>query len=163
MAVPSIKRRLAALPYEGLLLLALLLIVSFPAAGMKGAVLSGWPHFLYQTYLLCMAAAYFVWFWCHGGQTLAMKTWRFKVVDQVGAPIRVGRALWRFICALLFFSPACASLVLLFFPTRVNPAITILGFVPLVATILWAKYDIDRQFLHDRLAGTRLVSHTAAI
>ncbi|MBL8511207.1 MAG: RDD family protein, partial [Betaproteobacteria bacterium] len=130
MVVPSIKRRLAALPYEGLLLLAVVLIASFPAAGLKGAVLMGWPHFLYQTYLFCVMASYFAWFWRNGGQTLAMKTWRFKVVDSLGAPIGAGRALRRFIFALLFFGPACASLVLLFFPTRLNPAITVLGFVP---------------------------------
>ena len=31
-------------------------------------------------------------------------------------------------------------------------------FVPSLVSIIWAFFDRDRQFLHDRLAGTRLVS-----
>jgi hypothetical protein len=36
--------------------------------------------------------------------------------------------------------------------------ITVWGFLPMVATIWWAKFDADRQFLHDRLVGTCLVN-----
>lgn len=156
-AVPGILRRLAVLPYEGLLLLALLLIVSFPFAGLKGAALSGWLHLLFQAYLFGITAAYFTWFWCHGGQTLPMKTWGIRVIQNDGSSLRVRRALLRFVYALLFFGPACTALVLLFFPARVSPVIAMWGFLPMVATLLWARFDADRQFLHDRLAGTRQV------
>jgi len=46
----------------------------------------------------------------------------------------------------------------MFFPGRVNPALTVLLFVPMVATWWWARFDPDRQFLHDRIAGTRQIS-----
>jgi uncharacterized RDD family membrane protein YckC len=59
------------------------------------------------------------------------------------------------------FGPACAALVLMFFPARLSPAITLWGFLPMIATLLWAPFDADRQFLHDRLAGTRLVDARA--
>ena len=157
LVTPSIKRRIATLPYEGLLLAALLVIASFPVAGLKGATLVGSPHFFFQTYLLSISVAYFTWFWCHGGQTLAMKTWRIRVVTIDGSKINFKRALARLVCATLFYGPACIGLILLFFPDRVSRVIGMWGFLPMIATILWARHDADRQFLHDRMAGTRLV------
>ena len=151
-------RRIAAIPYEGLLLLALLLIASFPIAGLKGYTLGGTPHLIYQIYLLIVTTAYFVWLWHRGGQTLAMKTWRFKVVDRAGKRLTVVQALRRFIYALIFFGPAAAGLVLLFFPDRVRMVVTMWAFLPLIATLWWSNFDPDRQFLHDRLAGTRLIN-----
>lgn len=156
--VPSIIRRMATLPYEGLLLLALMLIASFPFAGFKGATLSGPSHYLFQVYLFAIGAAYFTWFWRNGGQTLPMKTWRLKLVMRDGTTLDLRRALIRYVATLLFYGPACAALVLLFFPNRISPVITVWGFLPMVATIWWAKFDADRQFLHDRLVGTCLVN-----
>jgi uncharacterized RDD family membrane protein YckC len=157
LPAPSVRRRLASLLYEGLLLLALLLIATFPVAGTQGAVTSGTPHVFFQAYLFAVAAVYFTWFWTHGGQTLPMKTWRFKVVSFDGAPLTASRALWRYVLCVAFYFPACAAIVLLFFPQRVHPALTVWLFLPTVATTLWARFDSGHQFLHDRLAGTRLI------
>lgn len=157
LVTPSIKRRVASLVYEAMLLLALLFIAAFPVAGLKGAALTGAPHFIFQAYLLCVSAAYLTWFWCHGGQTLAMKTWAFRVVNVDGSKLNFVRALTRFFVALLFYGPACVGLMLLFFPERVSRVITMWAFLPMAATILWARFDLDRQFLHDRMAATRLV------
>lgn len=156
--VPSIRRRLAAIPYEGLLVLALVLIAAFPLAGLKGVTLKGVPHLLMQVYFFGVTAAYFVWFWHHGGQTLAMKTWRFRVVALNGTRLTVTRAFARFVLAAGFFGPACVGLILLFFPGRISPVLSMWLFLPMIACLLWARYDADRQFLHDRLAGTRLIS-----
>lgn len=157
LVTPSIKRRIAALPYEALLLLALIVIAAFPVAGLKGAALTGVPHIIFQTYLFCVAAAYFTWFWRHGGQTLAMKTWRFRVVTNAGGALNFTTASMRFICAGLFYGPACIGLVLLFFPDRIARVITMWAFLPMIATLLWARHDANRQFLHDKMAGTRLI------
>lgn len=154
---PSIKRRLSALPYEGLVVLSVVIIAAFPVSGLKGAALSGAPQLLFQAYLFCVMAAYFTWCWRHGGQTLAMKTWRIRVVSSAGDPLSFATALTRFICALLFFGPACVGTVLLFFHDRVSPVFAMWAFLPMIATILWARHDADGQFLHDRMAGTRLV------
>lgn len=159
--VPSIVRRVAALPYEGLLLLALLLISLFPFAGMKGATLSGIPHAFLQLYIVVVITTYFTWFWRRSGQTLPMKTWRFRVVDRHGAPLSFPRALLRMLTTTLVYGPACVGIVLLFFPKRVSPVITMWAFLPMLASILWARFDPDRQFLHDRWAGTRLINATA--
>lgn len=155
-SAPSILRRVGAMIYEGLLLLALLLTMSFPVAGLKGAALVGVPHAAFQLYLAAVVAVYFVWCWM-GGQTLPMKTWHFRVVDTRGSPLSAGRSLLRLMAAAVFLGPACVGLVLLFFPQRVDPGIAMWMFVPAMATILFARFDADRQFLHDRIAGTRLL------
>lgn len=157
MNAPGMGRRLACLPYEGLLLLAVLLIASFPAAGLIRPPLAGVPLLVFQGYLQCVVAAYFTWFWSRGGQTLAMKTWHIRVVDARGLPLTLARALLRAGIAALFFGPACAGLVLLFFPGHFSPQLSTGLFVPLIATLLWARFDDGRQSLHDRLAGTRLI------
>jgi uncharacterized RDD family membrane protein YckC len=158
MPAPPILRRIAALPYEGLLLLALVLIASFPIAGLKGAALVGTGHVIYQAWLVVVTGAYFIWQWQKSGQTLAMKTWRFRVVSQKnGATLRWRHAGLRFVVAALFFGPACVGILLLFFPTRLSPLVTAWFFFPLMATLLYARFDGDKQFLHDRIARTRLV------
>jgi uncharacterized RDD family membrane protein YckC len=159
-AVPSTLRRVAALPYEGLLMLALMLVMSFPIAGLKGATLSGVPHLMFQFYLFAILLTYFTWFWRHGGQTLPMKTWKLRVVTRDGAPLDWKFALRRFACAALFYGPACAGIMLIFFPNRISPVITMWMFLPMLATLFWAKFDADRQFLHDRWAGTRIIDAT---
>lgn len=161
LRAPPLWRRVAALPYEGLLLLALMLAASFPIAGLKGMTLTGTPHLVFQFYLFVVSATYFIWFWQHGGQTLPMKTWHFKVVNAQGRPLRPAQAFLRFLYALLFYGPAVTGLVLLFFPDRVSPVVTMWAFLPMIATLWWSQFDSDRQYLHDRLAGTRLVDVTA--
>jgi uncharacterized RDD family membrane protein YckC len=124
---PGLARRLASLLYEAVLLVA----VAFFAASAfyfasGGAPLEGWLLRAHQLFLAAVFAAYFLWCWLRGGQTLAMKTWRVRVVG-----VSPGKALLRFLFALVL--------------------------VPTGASILWALFDRDGQFLHDRLAGTRLV------
>ena len=77
-----------------------------------------------QAFIATVLAAYFLWCWLRGGQTLAMRAWRIRLVD-----VTARKALVRFVLAA--------------------------GLLPL--SILWALVDRERQFLHDRLAGTRLI------
>jgi uncharacterized RDD family membrane protein YckC len=158
--VPGIGRRIAALPYEALLLLALALVMSFPIAGMKGATLGGAPQIIFQIYLFAVMFAYFTWFWRHGGQTLPMKTWRFKLVGYDGEMLGWKRASLRFIFASLFYGPTIAGTMMMFFPNRISPLLTMWTFLPMFATLFWARFDVDKQFLHDRWAGTRIVDAT---
>ncbi|MFN3593526.1 MAG: RDD family protein [Thiobacillaceae bacterium] len=132
----SLRRRLLSLVYEVLLMLAVLVIASFPVAPLVQAMPAPWGRHFQQLYLLVVAGGYLVWFWTHGGQTLAMKTWRIRLVSASGDTVRSRQAWLRYALALLGLA-ACG-----------------LGF-------LWALWDRERQFLHDRLAGTRLVESTA--
>jgi uncharacterized RDD family membrane protein YckC len=135
--VPSIRRRLAAMLYEVLLLAAVLAVVYVlpltVAAASNGKVPS---DLVLRLYLLVVTGLYFMWQW-RQGQTLAMRTWGFEVVSAQG-----GRASW-------------AQLLLRY--GLAWPSIGCLG-----AGLFWALFDAERQFLHDRLAGTRLVRISAS-
>lgn len=130
---PGLARRLACMLYESLLLFAVGFAASwlyFFASGGRGA--EGAGRTLLQLFLLAVFAAYFLWCWLRGGQTLAMKAWRIRLVSGDGHRVTAPAALRRFVLALVL--------------------------VPLAgASVIWALFDRERQFLHDRLAGTRLV------
>ena len=141
--------------YEAMLLFGVLFI-----AGWLFSTLLQQRHALYlraglQLWLFFVLAIYFIWFWTHGGQTLAMKTWRIKAVDaQQGRPLSVQRALARYVLAWLWFIPGL-SLAYFFGDSH-----WILISLPVANLLLWAAtiyLDPKRQFLHDRLAGTRLI------
>jgi uncharacterized RDD family membrane protein YckC len=126
---PSLKRRLASLLYESILLFAVAFLGTwlFQFAAGSFNLVEGWRHTALQLFLLALFAAYFLWCWLRGGQTLPMKTWRIRLVG-----VTPPKALLRFVYALFLM------------PTGVS--------------VVWALFDRERQFLHDRLAGTRLVS-----
>lgn len=120
--------------YECLLIigvLALTFIVPHMIIGVIWqASAPGWFEWLH---LAAVLGAYCTWFWCHGGQTLAMRTWRIRVVDATsGTLLTWPRAVLRYLLCW--------------------PSIGFFG-----AGMMWALLDRDRQFLHDRLAGTRLI------
>ncbi|GMV56363.1 MAG: hypothetical protein AMXMBFR6_21680 [Betaproteobacteria bacterium] len=131
----SVRRRLASLLYEALLLLgvvALGFLVPHLAIGFIWKVAI--PGVLLWAHLFVLLGCYFVWYWRHGGQTLAMQTWRLWVVDaRSGKRPSLPQAWLRFGLSwpsLLFFGVG----------------------------IFWLAVDRDRQFLHDRLAATRIVA-----
>jgi uncharacterized RDD family membrane protein YckC len=132
LRAPALGRRLTSGLYELLLLAALAMIATFPFLAFFGDSTHGWRRHVLQGWVLAVAGAYFAWFWTRGGQTLPMKTWRLRVVRHDGAPVGLGRAL--------------------------HPnVIAVLGFFALGLGFWWALADRDRQFLHDRLAGTAMV------
>jgi uncharacterized RDD family membrane protein YckC len=141
--------------YESLIVTAILLIASFPFAGAATGQLDGLTRHLFQLYLFLVLGLYFVWCWRRGGQTLPMKAWRLRVVDRAGQPLATPRAVLRYmLAALALGSTAVAAIVLLRHPRELGAW---LALAPGLATILWSAVDRDRQFLHDRLAGTRIV------
>ena len=73
-------RRLGALFYDSLLILALLMIWTALLVLMtKGQALS--PHLGYRLSLLFIIVSYCIGFWRHGGQTSGMKAWGLKVIS----------------------------------------------------------------------------------
>lgn len=72
----------------GVLLLALLLphllIGAFAQRVASAPIL--WTH------LFLILLVYFVGFWRHGGQTLAMKTWRIRLISRDGSAISTAQA-----------------------------------------------------------------------
>jgi uncharacterized RDD family membrane protein YckC len=131
-SLAPLRIRLAALIYESLLIVAVAFVASFAALPLVGDLHTPWQRHLYQAWLLAVLFGYFAAFWLRGGQTLAMKTWRIRLVDRDGARITPRQAALRFAVALAGIG---------------------LGGIGL----WWAFIDHDHQFLHDRIAGTLLI------
>jgi uncharacterized RDD family membrane protein YckC len=131
-ATPGIGRRLLSLVYEILLLLAVALLAGGTAAALAHITSLACTRLFTQVIGIATCAAYFVWQWRHSGQTLPMKTWRIRLETVDGTCVTVPRALLRATLATA-------------------------GYLLLGISVIWAFIDRDRQFLHDRLAGTRLV------
>jgi uncharacterized RDD family membrane protein YckC len=130
---PGFFRRLGAMLYDSLLLLAILIMVSFPYVWLTGGAEQGFfVHTLYRIYLLAISFLFFGGFWVRGGQTLGMRTWNIKVVRTDGGPVTWAIALRRFILALI--SLLCLGL----------------GF-------FWILFDRDKLAWHDRWSGTKLI------
>lgn len=140
--------------YEGMLLFGVLFI-----AGWLFSTLLQQRHALYlreglQVWLFCILGLYFIWCWTHGGQTLPMKTWRIRVVTMYGAQLTPWRALIRYLISWMWFVPGLAT------AWALEAKGWMLVLLPALNFALWATtalFDKDGQFLHDRLAGTRLV------
>ncbi|TXI17887.1 MAG: RDD family protein [Nitrosomonas sp.] len=130
---PGFWRRIICLVYEFLLLLAILFVASFIFHLIFRDTQVFYFKPLYQFYLLVIMGYYFTWFWTRGGQTLAMQTWKMRVVSVKGEKLTKKQAITRYLLAILSFS---------FFGVG----------------IFWALFDRDHQFLHDRLAGTRIIT-----
>ena len=131
---PGLPRRLASMAYEILLLSGVLTITLILPHVLIGAFAHRvatptllWAHFFVVLLVYCLG------FWCHGGQTLAMKTWRIRLRTRSGDPARPAQALLRYLLCW--------------------PSLGLGGI-----GIAWALIDRDRQFLHDRIAGTQLAS-----
>lgn len=133
LPTPTIRRRLASMVYDTLLLIG----VSFFGFMAPNIVLGVvFEYMLPQGFLLLnligVVAVYFLWFWSRRRQTLAMRTWKIELRSADGGPPAIDQMLLRFMLAW--------------------PSLFVFGI-----GIFWALIDRDGQFLHDRLSGTRLV------
>jgi len=127
-----LRVRLIAITYEALLLAAILLIATAAFVAVFGDSRTQPVRAVLQLYLLSVAGCYCVWNWTGGRRTLPMRTWRLYLTDRCGSTPSVKVGIVRFLVAVL-------------------------GVLALGAGIVWAFVDPERQFLHDRIAGTRLM------
>ena len=140
--------------YESLLLFGIVFVgglVLGSAGVLLGAPLS--PSTL-QAILFIVLGSYFAWFWSRG-QTLAMKTWRITVVDQQGRRLTPVRALTRYALSWLWLLPPLAASTYFQLPLAEIAVITA-GWVAVWCVL--SRFHPQRQFWHDALAGTRLIS-----
>ncbi len=131
--VPGIGRRVLSMLYESLIVFAVAFFAGLAFYGATHGRLSGSTRLVFQLYLFLVLGAYFIACWSRGGRTLPMQTWKMRVVRPDNLPIGVGRAALRYVLAW--------------------PSLLLFG-----VGVFWAFFDRDRQFLHDRLAGTRVVA-----
>lgn len=142
--------------YEAVLLFGVVFITSYallallqwtyPLPPARRAVL--------QAALFLAIGGYFVWCWTRSGQTLALKTWKLRVVAGDGAPPRPARAALRYLLAWHLWLPGLLWVALFQTHALADAAALGIGFAIL---LLPAVADPQRRLLHDRWTGTRVV------
>lgn len=134
-------RRLAAIFYDSLLLIALwmmivflILLISQTGNQPLGEAIPqhGFWHLAYQLFLLLVAFLFFALFWTRGGQTAGMAAWKIKIQQTNGKPPSWRQALLRFLAAIV-------------------------SWLPLGLGYWWSLFNNERLAWHDYLSGTRLV------
>jgi len=160
----GLARRLAASLYETLPLTALALAVGFallpvlmaapsiPVSERALPPLTPTAQAISFGCLFAVFGAYFAWGWSNGRRTLPMKTWRLAMETSGSAPVGISRAALRYVAC--WIGPGLAIVVY----AGLRP----LGYGRWAVALLavnyaWALVNCDRQFLQDRIAGTRLV------
>ena len=114
IALAGLPRRLAAIVYDSLLLIGVLVGATALALGLVVAViggaavkahnpLAGNPFF--QTYLFLVCFFFYGGFWTHGGQTLGMRAWRLRLQRRDGKGVSWWQALLRFLSGGLWLAP----------------------------------------------------------
>jgi uncharacterized RDD family membrane protein YckC len=152
---PGLRRRLACLVYDGVLLFGVVML-----GALAYGVVTQQRHALHgktglQVVLFVLLAAYFTGFWSRGGQTLAMKTWHIRLLTRDGRPVGAARALGRFLLSWLWFAPALVWMQAAGVGSGGGVATIFVVGMLTYASLVWL--NPQRQYPHDLLAGTRLV------
>jgi uncharacterized RDD family membrane protein YckC len=152
---PSVKRRLLSMVYESFLLLAVTALTT--ALFILVTQNHQGPAYQYglMAALFVIIGVYFIYNWTNSGHTLAMKTWRLCVLGGADGKLSVWTAALRYLFAWGWLLPAFAVRTL--FGLHGKAGIAAIYALGIAAWALTAFLDKDRQFLHDRLAGTRVV------
>ena len=126
-----LSRRLGAMLYDGLLVVALMMFATVPFVIVRGgeSVEPGDPY--YRLTMLIIAWLFFAGFWSRSGRTLGLQAWRLRIETPIGERPGFGAASLRFLAAVI-------------------------SWLPLGLGFWWQLWDKDSLSWHDRLSGTRL-------
>lgn len=137
---PGLLRRLAAIVYDTLLVLPMIMAAVAVATGLwilatgdsgdgdYGATLPAW---LVQLIATCCVVAFYGYFWRLRGQTLGMQAWRIRLKSFDGRPVSLGQTVIRCLGAAI-------------------------SAAPLGAGYLWCLVDRHGRSWHDWLSRTEL-------
>lgn len=155
LATPTRLRRFAGMMYEGVLLFGIVFAASYLFDTLTESHSALMFRHMRQFLLFLAIGVYFLLCW-RGGQTLPMKTWDIRLVDRDGGRPSMGKLVLRYL--LLWPLPLLAALLVQGASMMTGYASTdlLIVFAPF-SIFIWSWFDRDGQFLHDRLAGTRLV------
>ncbi|TLF49131.1 RDD family protein [Halomonas urmiana] len=137
----GLGRRLGAMLYDGLLVLAIWIVIAALHLAVVRLVLGvpaeqvgvGPAQVLSLRLLMALGAfVFFAFFWTKGGMTLGMQAWRLRVQTLDGCSITAFQALQRFLVA------------------GISLAAFGLGY-------LWILFDAERRSWPDIVSGTRVV------
>jgi len=154
LLAPSLRRRMACWVYEGMLMFGVVFIAGYLFSTLSQTRNALDNRHALQAFLFVVFGIYFVWFWAKG-QTLAMKTWNIRIVGREGRAISQPRALLRYVLSWLWFLPPLAVVAPFGLPAA-ESAVLAMGWIAVWAVA--SRFHPERQFWHDALAGTRLIS-----
>jgi uncharacterized RDD family membrane protein YckC len=125
----GLLRRLGAMIYDALLVLAVWMFTLFPMVAVVNDMVYG-P--VVRSVLFLEMYAFFAYFWIYRGQTLGMLAWRLQVVSDYGARLTLTQATLRFVGAVA-------------------------SFVTLGLGYLWMYLDRERRTWPDRLSASQVL------
>ncbi len=133
----SLLRRLAAITYDGIVVIAVLFFSAIPPTVAMVSLSetmqenSGAFRLVMGVYLLLVAFAFYGGFWTHGGQTIGMRAWHIRLVRRDGEPVQWRDAARRYLAAIV-------------------------SWLALGTGFWWAAFDRDKLAWHDRWSDTEL-------
>lgn len=159
----SIFRRLGALVYDGLLVIAVLFLgtlVLLPLTGGKSITPqdSGPWEYAYRAWIALLVAGFFGASWTRRGQTLGMMSWKIRLLKDDGR-----LPGWRDVAIRLLSGAILLLCAVLGLVALVRPGAFRLGqwgivlLLPPAANYLWMIFDGASRSLQDRLTGCRVV------
>lgn len=129
----GLLRRIGAMIYDTLLVVALLFLATIPFIAVRGGEpVEVGDNAIYQATLAVIIFLFYTGYWSLASRTLGMQSWRLRLETLDGDKPGFGAAAIRFFAAILSLLPAG------------------LGF-------LWQLWDKDALTWHDRLSKTRLI------
>ena len=125
-------RQLLAVFYDVWLLAAIFMGASALTLPFTGGepVKPGNPFM--TTYILFIWYGFYAWFWTHGGQTLGMRSWKIKLVNDTGEALTLWHALLRFLSGIptWLFIGIGSYLLIAEQPNLTHPLISALSKLP---------------------------------
>lgn len=156
-------RQLISSIYDGLLLLAVLMIAAAITVPLTQAGIIRPNSPLLSIYLLSVCFLFYAWFWVHGGQTLGMHVWHIRIEQFDGSPITWKQAMIRFISGLPAWGILILSLIRLYVPEPFqlnNFPGWIIAVKPIWLLLIgcgWLVIDHLEISWRDKLSGTHMV------
>ncbi|ANN66277.1 RDD family protein [Bordetella bronchialis] len=161
LPAPPRLRRFACMMYEAVLLFGVVFLADYLFDTLTQSRSGLMLRSARQLWLFLAIGGYFLVCWRRSGQTLPMKTWNIRLVGRDGATPSLARLAWRYVLAWLL--PLLAALAVWAIESLTHWPGTLMFIVAAPFAIFIGSWlDPDGQFLHDRWAGTRLVSVPAA-
>lgn len=157
LSAPPRLRRFACMMYEAVLLFGVVFLAGYLFDTLTQSRNALMLRHARQCWLFLAIGVYFVLCWRRSGQTLPMKTWHIRLVDRNGAPPALARLLARYVLAWIL--PLAAALLVWGIESLSGwPATSMFIVAAPFAIFIGSWLDPNGQFLHDRLAGTRLIN-----
>ncbi len=112
MKLASLARRLAAILYDSLIIVAIMMVATAILLPFTGGRAIPPGTLIYTLYLITVVYLYFAYCWRKGGQTLGMKAWKIRLVSEYSYPVTWTQTFVRFFGGII--SIACLGLGLVF-------------------------------------------------